>query len=135
MCLEVLPVRTKALKRELAPGAIITCWKVLKRQYNGMGTSLVSPYWGMEWKPGTNMAIDAHYPNGLPEIVEEGLHVYTRRLDADRQADGYPRVVVEVTGRVEDLIAVGIHDSNETFEYAFYRLYLSQAEYNLACGC
>ncbi len=118
MCLNINHNLTKEYKEK---NEDILCYKLLTPEIN------LSPWIGMQYKTGWNVAKGEHI---YKESVYDGaLHVMLDKEEAKivqrkiRNLFGIQSVIHEITGKVEDLIAVGDFEGHKGA--CFKKLYIN----------
>lgn len=130
MCLAADPHKTRTLKS--GPLQVFTFWKVLLN--NGQG-QLRSLWFDHNWQAGENVSDAEKYRDiDTWDFIANGFHVFTTWKDAQSCCMNGPaqRRIVAVECKLEDLIAVGTQDSGGQEQLAFYKVTLTQEEYDRA---
>lgn len=123
MCLVTNYELTAEMKKE---SKTLTCWKVVEKYDDHM----CSIFYNHSWHVGVNRANYGIY-DVIPPVVGRGIHVFLNKYEAYGQCRcGTSRVVIAVECNTDDLIAAGQHDCSNEQHAAFYKVTLTQEEYD-----
>lgn len=125
MCLYVSSrqSQTKFRKRIRENGGKITCWKVLVKSNNLLRGIFYYSYYYDGWNYSSRKFKKYGY-----NLVNEGIHVYTKREEAVLSAQIYSAIIVPVTCYLKDFVAY----SKAYNEAVFLKVFLTKRSYNKA---